>query len=558
MIKTASDSHHRLDDSSKKMTGNPQKSTASGDRLTAEIEKRTRAETVLRENENQFRSIVENFISGIFVADRDDRIIYLNKKTCEIFGYSRNEMIGRDFWRYLAGESKQIIPVLHKKHLTLENPEQPPRFNIIDKNGEKRCVEASATVINALTEKQQTIVQLLDITDQKRLTEKLHQIQKIEAISTLAGGIAHQFNNALSGIIGNIDLIEIFFADNRKLLRYTQRINACAQRMTQLTGQLLNYAKADQSQPEKLFLRDLIHDTLPLVKHAINPAVRIKTELTAEKIPITGDLAQLQMVLMAVIANASEAIADKGHIEITLKHKEITHVATTGLPDLEPGDYVRLSVTDSGKGMDENACKRIFDPFFTKRSLGRGLGMAAVYGIIQNHDGGITVESEPGRGTTVKIYLPSIPKCQVRQGHLTADETKSQARPEKPRGKRPAAILVVEDDENVMAVTQALLKKLNYRVLVARTGQEAIKFARTVETHIDLVMLDIGLPDMDGNAIYPLLMEARPDLKVIVCSGRSMDGPVQEILEAGAQDFIQKPFSLAKLSEKLEKTIQVL
>ena len=558
MIKTASDIHHRLDDSSKKMTGNPQKSTASGDRLTAEIEKRTRAETVLRENENQFRSIVENFISGIFVADLDDRIIYLNKKTCEIFGYSRDEMIGRDFWKYLARESKQIFPDLHKKHLTLENPEQPPRFNIIDKNGEKRCVEASATVINALTEKQQTIVQLLDITDQKRLTEKLHQIQKIEAISTLAGGIAHQFNNALSGIIGNIDLIEMIFTDNRKLLGYTQKINECAQRMTQLTSQLMDYAKADQSQPKKLFLRDLIHDTLPLVKHAINPAVNIKTEWPAEKIPITGDLAQLQMVLMAIIANASEAIAQKGHIEITLKHKITTHVATTGLPDLEPGDYVRLSVTDNGEGMDENTCKRIFDPFFTTRSIGRGLGMAAVYGIIQNHDGGITVESEPGRGTTVKIYLPSIPKCPVRQGHLTADETKSPVRPQKPRGKMPAAILVVEDDEDVMTVTQALLKKLNYRVLVARTGQEAIKFARTVETHIDLVLLDIGLPDMDGNAIYPLLMEARPDLKVVVCSGRPMDGPVQEILEAGAQDFIQKPFSLAELSGKLEKTIHVL
>ena len=409
MTKNASDIHPISDDTLKEMTENPQKSAAPGDQLVAEIEKRTRAERLLRKNEEQFRSIVENFISGILVADRDGRIIYLNEKTCEIFGYSNHEMIDRDFMSYLTEESEQIVAASHKRHVALKVPTQPQKFNIIAKNGEKRCVEASATVINALTEKQQTLVQILDITDQKRLTDHLQQVQKIEAISTLAGGIAHQFNNALSGIIGNIDLMEMIFADNPKLLKYTQKIDDCAQRMTHLTSQLLAYARADTSQPEKLFLHNLIHDTLLLIKHAINPAIKIKVDSPAEKIPVNGDLAQIQMVLMAVIANASEAIEEKGHIEITLTYTKITHVATIGLPELEPGDYVRLSVTDNGKGMDEDTCKRIFDPFFTTRFLGRGLGMAAVYGIIENHNGGITVESVPGSGTIVKIYLPAIP-----------------------------------------------------------------------------------------------------------------------------------------------------
>ena len=203
--------------------------------------------------------------------------------------------------------------------------------------------------------------------------------------------------------------MKMVFADNRKLLTYTQKIDECAKRMTHLSSQLLAYARADTSQPQKLFLSNLIQDTLPLINHAINPAVKIKVNSPAEKIPVNGDLAQIQMVLMAVIANASEAIEEKGHIEITLTATKITPVAPIGLPELEPGDYVRLSVTDNGKGMDEDTCKRIFDPFLTTRFLGRGLGMAAVYGIIKTHNGGITVESVPGSGAVVKIYLPAIP-----------------------------------------------------------------------------------------------------------------------------------------------------
>ncbi len=394
------------DASVKKMT---EKSIASLDQLAEEVEKRTRAERILHKNEEQFRSIVENFISGIFIADGDGRIIYLNGKACEIFGYSRDEMIGRNFQEYFTEEGKQSTAHLHNRRLTGKNSEQPQSFNIVTKNDKKRCVEASATMINAAEEKQQTIVQVLDITDKKQLTDHLQQVQKIQAISDMAGGIAHQFNNALSGIVGNVDLIEMVFAGNRKLAGYTKKIKECSQRMTQLTSQLLAYARSEKYQPEKLFLRDLIRDTLPLIKHAINPAIKIEMDWPTNNVYINGDMAQIQMVLMAVLANASEAIEDKGHIQITLIHEIITDAAIIRLPDLKPGDYLRLSVRDNGKGMNEEARKRIFDPFFTTRFIGRGLGMAAVYGIIKNHAGGITVESEPGQGTTVKIYLPTIP-----------------------------------------------------------------------------------------------------------------------------------------------------
>lgn len=421
MIKDALDIDLKTDTSFKKKAINSPKSVASLDQLTAEIEKRTRAERILRKNEEQFRSIVENFISGIFVVDRYGKIIYLNGKACEIFGYSREEMIGRDFREYFTEESKQIAADRNTGRLTGENSGQSQEFKIVNKNGEKIYLEASTTMINAETEKQQTIVQVLDITEKKQLTDHLQQVMKIEAISDMAGGIAHQFNNALSGIIGNIDLIEMIFSDNLKLSKYTKKIRECSQRMAQLTSQLLAYARSEEYQPEKLFLQDLIRDTLPLIKHAIDPAIRIETDWSADKVYINGDMAQMQMVLMAVLANASEAIEDNGLIQIILKNETIADSAITGFPDIKPGDYLRLSVKDNGKGMDEDTQKRIFDPFFTTRFLGRGLGMAAVYGIIINHSGGISIDSEPGRGTTVTIYLPVISTSLMEQPGLPAD-----------------------------------------------------------------------------------------------------------------------------------------
>jgi len=252
----------------------------------------------------------------------------------------------------------------------------------------------------------------------------------------------------------------------------------------------------------------------------------------------------MQMVLTDILSNASEAIESKGWIRISAKDVDVSEGHAKGHPGLKAGRYVCIIVEDDGRGMDEETMRRVFDPFFTTKFQGRGLGMAAVYGIVKNHDGWISVDSELKKGTVVRVYLPAF-----------ETEKKEEKVPRIESAERAATILVVEDEEMVRDVIRRILERLGHRVLAAKAGKEAVEIAGTFDGDIDLAILDIKLPDMEGQRVYSLLMEARPELKVIVCSGYSIDGPAQAMMDAGAQGFIQKPFSIATVSEKLKEVL---
>jgi CheY-like chemotaxis protein len=270
----------------------------------------------------------------------------------------------------------------------------------------------------------------------------------------------------------------------------------------------------------------------------------VKCERMKKVLQERGDPTQMQMVLSALLSNASDAIEDEGCIRVSTKEEVVSEVHAKGQTGLKAGRYVCLIVEDDGKGMDTQTSKRVLEPFFTTKFQGRGLGMAAVYGIVKNHEGWISLDSELDKGTVVRIYLPAI-EAKKRE----------EKAPEIEPAKRTATILVVEDEEMVMDVSRRVLERLGHRVLEAKRGKEAVEIARTFDGDIDLAILDIKLPDMEGQRVYPLLMEARPNLKVLVCSGYSIEGPAQAIMDAGAQGFIQKPFSIATVSEKLKEVL---
>ena len=379
--------------------------------------------------------------------------------------------------------------------------------------------------------------------------EKQGEKFKIAAIATLAGGIAHEFNNALMGILGNIELLKMDLPEDERRDKYFKAMKSASHRMSRLTDQLLAYAQGGKYQPKDLKLDDFVIQTLPILKHDLNSAIRVETHFSKDIPHIKADYTQMQMVLSAILANSNEAIEDEGFIRITAENKDLDEAFTKHHPGLKPGPYVCLTVEDDGKGMDEETTSRIFEPFFTTKFHGRGMGMPAVYGIVKNHDGWIYVDSELGKGTTVRIYLPAI-SAGSREG------AKAVTQPEVELGIGEGTILVIEDEEVVIEVTQTMLERLGYRVMVARTGKAAVHIAETFDGQIDLALLDIKLPDMEGGKVYPLIMKARPDLKVIVFSGFAIEGPAREILDAGAQDFIQKPFSLATLSEKVKEVLE--
>ncbi len=379
----------------------------------------------------------------------------------------------------------------------------------------------------------------------RKLELELQQARKIEALSTLSGGIAHEFNNALMVVAGNIELLQMTDSGNRAVAKFAKATNESIYRMSNLTQQLLAYAREGDVRPKEVDLSGIVKSVLPALKQRLAPNIQIETELMGHLPNINADSDQLQMILSAVIDNAMEAIEQGGRIRIVTSYEEILKDFTGDHPGLTPGSYVCLTIEDDGKGMDLETKNRIFDPFFTTKFQGRGLGMSAVYGIIKNHRGFIYVDSDPGKGTIVRILLPT---AEVKPKFIEVAETDSAS------DKR--TILVIDDEERVLGTIQSLIEKLGHNVIGANTAKEAIELTKSYDKTIDLALLDIKLPDMEGGDLYPIIKQARPQMKVIICSGYSLDLGVKEILKAGAQGFLQKPFSFKAITAKLKEVLE--
>jgi two-component system, cell cycle sensor histidine kinase and response regulator CckA len=383
------------------------------------------------------------------------------------------------------------------------------------------------------------------VSERDKIQVRLQEAQKMQAVATLAGGIAHQFNNALASISLCIELICMDLPEDDPLLDHIQKMKTSTERMANLTSQLLAYAEGGRYQTRVISVHDFVREALPSVTHNLYPSVNVDTDLPPDTLRVKADVTQMQMVLSAVIHNAAEAMDGGGWIRVRTRNQVVSESSSEHLLDLAPGVYVCLSVEDNGKGMDEETRKRIFEPFFTTKFHGRGLGMPAVYGIVKGHKGCVLVDSAPGKGTCVRIYLPAV---ELGERPLEVRE----AAPMKGAG----TVLLVEDEELIVEVGKELLERIGYRVLTAETGKEALETASAFQGKIDLVILDVILPDMGGRDIYENLVKVRPGLKVLVCSGFSLEGPAQEILDSGAEGFIQKPFSLSDLNRHLNEILK--
>ena len=374
-------------------------------RLQVVEAERSAVEEALRESEVKFRTQFHLSPQPIAITEaKTGRLIDVNDKYCELTCYERPELIGRttpELGLYPQGDRERLVRELESSG---EARGLEMKFKI--KGGTILTVLMFARVIQI--EGEPYILNVLtDVTERRRLRVQIEQARKMEAIATLAAGIAHEFNNALTGIIGNLDLLELVLPSNDQTGNYLKPIKTSAFRMARLTSQLLAYAREGKYQPRTFSLSDFVEDILPVLRHAIDPEIRLETDLPHNVHPVEADPTQMQMVLSAVVANAAEAIEGKGRIRVSTGNEQITEEAARQHPDLTPGAYVRLRVDDDGKGMDENTRARMFEPFFTTKFHGRGLGMAAVYGIIKNHNGSIEVASHLGKGTVVRIYLPA-------------------------------------------------------------------------------------------------------------------------------------------------------
>jgi two-component system cell cycle sensor histidine kinase/response regulator CckA len=483
---------------------------------------------------------------GYFTVSENGIVMEANLTAVTLLGVERSALVGSPFSRFVLREDQDIL-YFHRKRLFETKEPKSCRLRLVKKGSSEFYANLDWMIVeDGDGGLRQIRIVASDITEQKELENKVRQVRKMEAIGTIAGGIAHQFNNALHIITSRIDLLEMDFPGDENVSKSAKEMRDSAFRMAQLTAQLLAYARGGKYHAKTVSLSDFVRETLPWVRHFVDSSIDVISDLPLDILNVKIDLIQLQMVLSVVLVNASEAMEGEGRIRIACRNEIITEKIDGNFPKLTPGNYACLVIADNGKGMNEKTNKRVFEPFFTTKAEGRGLGLAAAYGIVKNHDGWISVDSELGKGTVVKIYLPAV-EATVKEDA----KSKPKAEPIKGQG----TILIIEDEELVMKVTREILKRLGYRVLEAKTGQEAIDVVQTFDGDIDLAMLDILLPGMSGDIIYPLLMKVHPDLKVIVFSGYSIDGPAQKILNAGAEDFMQKPFTIEELSEKLKNIL---
>ncbi len=380
----------------------------------------------------------------------------------------------------------------------------------------------------------------------KKMQRQLIEAEKLTALGTLAGGVAHDFNNILCGMIGYVGLLKRNHVPEDKDFKMLDTIEKAGFRAANLTKQLLTFSRQEAMELQATLVNEHIENVAKLLQNTLSKLITIRLELGQSLPPVLSDPAQLEQIVMNLSVNARDAMPNGGEILIRSEKCTIDHAFCEAHPEAREGDYIRLTIADQGEGIDKEVLPRIFEPFFTTKEFGKGtgLGLAMVYGIVKSHKGFLIVSSTPGQGTTFAVYLPLSE---------TAREEES-LEPSPDEGLR-ATVLIVDDEKFIAAMLAEHLQNLGCRTFQASNGEEALTFLAEHSNEIDIAILDLNMPVMDGTSTYEKMKEIDSDLKVIVASGYSLKGSAEEILAQGAQGFIQKPYSLDTIVAKIRQVL---
>ena len=390
-----------------------------------------------------------------------------------------------------------------------------------------------------------------DVTGRRLLEEQLRQSEKLQAVGALAGGIAHDFNNQLAGILGYADLLQQNLKDRPDLAEFSAMIISTAERSSRLIAQLLAFSRKGKFVSRPVNIDALVKDVVSLLSRTIDRRIRVSFDAAEGLKQVLGDATQLENAVLNITINARDAMPDGGVITVRTQIQTLGPVeAATIDADMSPGDYVTIAVNDTGIGMQPEIMERIFEPFFTTKEVGRGTGMglAAVYGTMRNHRGGVAVKSVPGRGSTFTLYLPRT-VADTSAVELSPVSTVSVL-------SSRLTIMVVDDEDVVRLFLTDMLKDIGCTVAAFSGGFEALDYYRGHHADVDVVILDMVMPDLDGSETFHLLKEINPAVKVIVSSGYAMDGRAQDMLDNGAADFLEKPYRISEISEKIARITQ--
>ena len=529
--------------------------------MAIDITEQRRAQEALRKAEREKDLILSSVAEHVLFQDTAHRILWANRAAAESVGTTPDQLVGRLCYTVWHPRTEPCLdcPV----HKALETGEA----GIAELRSEDGCywlikgypirdADGNVTGVVEVT---------LDITarrraeeERRRLEARVRDAQKLESLGVLAGGIAHDFNNLLVGILGNAGLAHLEMPPDSPLRKYCDQIEKAALRARDLTNQLLAFAGKGKFQIGAANLSDLVRDTADLLRVSIPRRVTLDLHLAPDLSPILADATQIRQVVMNLLTNASEAVGDPpGTITLVTGsvHADRQYLAGAFVDeDLPEGDYVFLDVSDTGCGMDAETQAKIFDPFFSTKFSGRGLGLAAVLGIVRGHRGAIRVYSEPGHGTTVKVLFPAA----VEQGtHEPAAPTEDAAPGPAEDFRGSGTVLVIDDEPSVRDVARAILERAGFDVLVAASGREGLERFRAGADRIVAVLLDMTMPDLAGEEVFAELRSIRPDVPVILSSGYNEQDATRRFAPAGLAGFIQKPYLPADLLSKVRVALRV-
>lgn len=495
-------------------------------------------------SEEKFKSYIENAPNGIFVADENGCYIDVNSTACQMTGYSREELLGMNLLELTPKRNHTEALVAFKQLMDVGKISIDLPY--IKKDGMKRIWNVSSVKLSdncflAFTN---------DITEQRELESRLQQREKMEAIGQLAGGVAHDFNNQLACILGNADLLHREIVGESELSEYTSNILTATRHAKDLIFQLLAFARKGKNLTTPVDVHKVILEVVSLLKHSIDKRIKIIQQFSANPSMILGDPVQLENVFLNMALNARDAMHNKGEIRFITDCITLSEQYCKEKPfEVESGEYLKVVIADNGSGIADDIVTHIFEPFYTTKEVGKGTGMglAAAYGTIKNHRGFIEVSSVLGEGTEFEIYLPLAPDTERISGKdINAHDDII---------KGVGHVLLVDDEKEVLELTEKMLKNIGYKVTTSDNGQEALTLFSKNHNLYDLIVLDMIMPELNGKDTYFEMKKVKDDFNVIISSGYAMDGEVQKILDAGAQAFIQKPFSIDELSKKIAEVM---
>ncbi len=506
---------------------------------------RKQMEEDLRRSEEKYRNVV-TYASEAIAVVQDNRMIFANPATCRISGYNWEELTERPFSEFIHPDDLGMVIDRYLRRMAGEDMPRVYSFRFLDRQRRVHWVEMSTALIE-WDGKPAVLTFFSDITDAKRaeeerqrLEELLRQSQKMEAIGTLAGGIAHDFNNLLAAIIGFTEIARSRVKESDALSSLDKALRA-GERAKALVSQILSFSRQKAQEFKPIKIAPVVREAVKLLRASLPSTIAINVTIDAADMVVEADPSQIHQVLMNLCANAAHAMRNGGGVlEIALAQVTLGVESATIHPDLNPGEYLLMRVRDSGHGMTPEVMDRIFEPYFTTKPEGEGtgLGLAVIHGIIKRHGGGITVASEVGRGTEFCVYLP-LSLCAE-----AAMEVKAPQAP--PTGHE--RILFIDDELDLVEIAGQILKPLGYDVTTRTSSVEALELFRAKPDYFDLVITDLTMPNMTGETLAQRMLQIRPGIPIILCTGFSRELTREKALGLGIKEFMLKPIDYGELA----------